>query len=190
MTNINFAMLFVANDLIGEGTYTALFYIPFAFGILKNFLEIFVSRDKQKVSDKQLPSGAYIYPSLDVDYLLTEVLRDRKPVAVVRNPHLFEKYELPFVWLSKVRKENAVSPTHLEKILHWAVTRVTSEDALIIDGIEYLILENGFEPVFRFLVNLKDQILLKNSVLILVVDERALEEKHAFLLQREFKKIL
>jgi hypothetical protein len=65
----------------------------------------------------------------------------------------------------------------------------TSGDALIIDGVEYLILENGFEPVFRFLVNLKDQILLKDSILVLIVDERVLEEKHAFLLQREFKKI-
>jgi hypothetical protein len=37
---------------------------------------------------------------------------------------------------------------------------------------------------------LKDQILLKDSILVLIVDERALEEKHAFLLQREFKKIL
>ncbi|WP_238981982.1 DUF835 domain-containing protein [Thermococcus sp. 2319x1] len=188
--SINFAMFSLAKDVIEEGAYLALFYSPFAFGILKNFLGIFTSSGKQKGSEGLLPSGAYIYPSLDVDYLITEVLGNREIIAVARNPHLFEKYEIPLLWLSKVEKENAVSPTHLEKILHWAVTTITNEHALIFDGVEYLILENGFEPVFRFLVNLKDQILLKNSVLVLVVDERALEEKHAFLLQREFKKIL
>jgi len=190
MMSINFAMLFVENDVIGESAYFALFYIPFAFGIMKNFLGIFIPNNKRRVGDKPLSSGAYIYPSLNIDYLITEILRDRNILAVVRNPHLFEKYKLPILWLSKVEKENSVNPTHLEKILHWAVTMATSGDALIIDGVEYLILENGFEPVFRFLVNLKDQILLKDSILVLIVDERALEEKHAFLLQREFKKIL
>ena len=192
MMNVNSALFFVAKDFIPGRAYFALFYVPFAFEILKSLLGIFTSKkkNKQEINDKLLSSGAYLYTSLNIDRLVNEFLGDKNIVVIARNPYLFEKYEIPILWPSKVENENAISPAHLERILHWAVTSIKSEDALIIDGVEYLILENGFESVFRFLVNLKDHILLRNSILVLVVDERALEEKHAFLLQREFKKIL
>ncbi len=188
--SIDFALFFFAKGIIPGEVYFGFFYVPFALGILKNLLGIFTSKNKQETNDKLLSFGAYLYPSLNIDRLVNEFLGDKNVVAIARNPHLFEKYEIPILWLSKVEKENAISPTHLERIHHWVVTSIKSEDALIIDGVEYLILENGFEPTFKFLLNLKDHILLRNSILVLVVDERALEEKHAFLLQREFKKII
>ncbi|ACS89551.1 MULTISPECIES: DUF835 domain-containing protein [Thermococcus] len=169
--------------------YFILSSLPFALGVLGNFLGILNTNKKPKQQEAPLSPGAWAYPSLDVDYLIANLLKDKKLVGIVRNHHLFEKHDFPCLWISKIEKENSVRPTHLEKILHWVTKTITHDHGLIFDGVEYLILENGFEPTFKFLLNLKDHILLRDSILVLVVDERTFEERQLSLLYREFRRI-
>ncbi|WP_082391480.1 DUF835 domain-containing protein [Thermococcus sp. EP1] len=178
-------MLFINSEDLLMG-YSVFFSLP-VVGLLRigKMFKSFKEDNRVKVS---LEPGGYLYPSLNLDPIFT-LLKDRDILVIGRNAPLFEKYGIPALWISKVEKENTISPTDLVKLHYLAINSVTEDSVLILDGIEYLILENGFESVFKFLVHLKDHILMKKAIFIVVVDERALEKRHIFLLEREFERI-
>lgn len=60
---------------------------------------------------------------------------------------------------------------------------------IFLDGVGYLILENGFVPVFRFLTTLKDYTALYNTVVIVPLREDGLDEKTVNLMYREFERM-
>lgn len=43
--------------------------------------------------------------------------------------------------------------------VRYIIERADESTAIIIEGLEYLILENGFESVFKFLTSLKDNLI-------------------------------
>ncbi|HIP88806.1 MAG TPA: DUF835 domain-containing protein [Thermococcus paralvinellae] len=63
--------------------------------------------------------------------------------------------------------------------------RDRKKSLIVIDGLEYLILENGFTPVMKFLSTLRDYALLYGATVILVGDDSFLDEK-----ERHFLRIL
>lgn len=74
----------------------------------------------------------------------------------------------PVLWISKAGGENTVFPTRLEFLLQTIVDFMRSPDApkmILLDGVEYLILENGFVPIFKFLTALRDYAIIHNTVL-------------------------
>lgn len=83
----------------------------------------------------------------------------------------------------------AISPTKIDiltDLIAGAIER--SYNLVVVDAVEYLILENGFERTFRFLLNVKDRVLLKGGTMILIVNPGSLEEYHLRILEREFKR--
>jgi len=74
---------------------------------------------------------------------------------------MFEELRIPTLWITKVRGENTVEPTRLAPLMQYIVDKTDKDTAVIIEEIEYLILENGFETIFKFLTNLKDNLLAK-----------------------------
>ena len=58
-------------------------------------------------------------------------------------------------WISNVPAENTVGPTDLALFLHGLLSSVDENTFVIVDGLEYLILNNGFESVMKFLTNPK-----------------------------------
>lgn len=55
---------------------------------------------------------------------------------------------------------------------------------IIIDGIEYLIVENGFKGFLKFLSHLRDYAVLNSTVIYLVTDLNSLDEKQRAALTR------
>ncbi|WP_082431954.1 DUF835 domain-containing protein [Thermococcus thioreducens] len=109
---------------------------------------------------------------------------------IVRKNLKIEK--TPILWLTKVRDRNAVSPTRLEFLLQTMVDFMRKTDdpkVIFLDGVGYLILENGFVPVFRFLTTLKDYTALYNTVVIVPLREDGLDEKTVNLMYREFERM-
>ncbi|WP_297508796.1 DUF835 domain-containing protein [Thermococcus sp.] len=135
-----------------------------------------------------LPSGAFICPPMPVEALL-ELLKGRKVIAITRNPEPYRKKNVPHLWLSSVPAEDAVPPTKLAPILHRLLSEADKNTFIVIDGLEYLILNNGFDAVFKFLVTLKDYLFTKNAGMIVLVDEETLEPRERFLLHREFREL-
>lgn len=102
-----------------------------------------------------------------------------------------EKYSLvktPMVWLSRSERENAITPDDLPKLTFVIeeFTRKSEESVILMDGLEYLITQAGFDTVLKYLQELKDTIILNNSRLIIPIHREALSPKEFSVLEREF----
>ncbi len=106
-----------------------------------------------------------------------------------------ERYALPdagYVWLSKSvgRKETGmaiVEPTALVDIAS-AIADFASEGgnaAVLLEGVEYMITQNGFPSVERFLQKVNEKVVLNDSYLLISANPAALKEQEYRLLARE-----
>lgn len=129
--------------------------------------------------------------------LFLTLLNDRKGFVISREPpSLVERKlgskEVPVLWLTKVEGENCVYPTRLP-YLHQVLVDFMREGGapkvIMLDGFEYLVLENGFKPVFKFLASLRDYVLLNNTIILLPVFKNALDGREYALLSREFSRV-
>ncbi|NJE08330.1 DUF835 domain-containing protein [Thermococcus sp. M39] len=141
--------------------------------------------------EKRKPPGtAYLVLSSEITQEIAKLMRNLKgPVLIfTRHPHLYNKSNnVKIVWITTADSKG-VSPTALHVLQDIAI-RFTSENngtTVIIDCLEYLIIYNGFRGVFKFLVSLKDYLMIKGATLILFVDPMTLKESEVALLRREF----
>ena len=105
-----------------------------------------------------------------------------------------EKYglaDLPVLWLSNVGKEDAVRPKDLEK-LSLAIERFLTREkgVLLIDGIEYLITNNNFITVLRFVQAIRDQVAIHGALLLFSVNPSTLDTHQLTLLEREVDAVI
>ena len=114
-----------------------------------------------------------------------------KGFCVTRNYPLKirSKYELgdtPMIWLSSIGKENSLRPKDLEKLSFALDQFISSERGIILlDGLEYLITNNNFLTVLRFVQSLRDQIAINESILLLALNPSTLEASELNLLEKE-----
>ena len=93
---------------------------------------------------------------------------------------------LPVLWLSNVAKEGSVRPQDLERLAGAAEQFLGREKGVILlDGLEYLLTNNNFLTVLRFLQSLRDQVALHQGVLLVSMIPSALEGHQRTLLERE-----
>jgi len=117
--------------------------------------------------------------------ILPKVLgeKKRKVILITRDPKISSN-GVSLLWLSTIEHPKAVDPRKLHVIEQKVWEELRNENAdVIIDGIEYLILENGLEPTLRFVGKLRDMAILTNSNIYIVVSE-ALEGRVRSLLKR------
>ena len=111
--------------------------------------------------------------------------------AIIRRKYGFDK-DLSMLWLTdrESSKESTISPS-LESMIYVAEEFIDkNEEALILlDGIEYLISNNGFNPVLRFIRRLIDKISETNTILIIGVGSKSINEQELKLLEREMNPI-
>lgn len=97
-------------------------------------------------------------------------------------------------WLSEATgsEEKTLNPRRLE----FEITRTISDfvknrsDALIlIDGLEYLLLVNGFEKIINFVKSISDTISQNKATLIVPVNPEALDKRELTILEKAFDKI-
>ena len=148
---------------------------------------------RQKV---HIDPGLYLSTNDDTCHTVFAYLLHQRPGLVIsRSPPDITRAsigieEVPVLWITKVGGENTVHPTNLAYLLHTLVSFFEEGDmpkAVLLDGLEYLILENGFPAVFKFLTTLKDYALLTNSIVLMPMESRAHSEQELNMLLREFE---
>jgi archaellum biogenesis ATPase FlaH len=152
--------------------------------------------------EPKLEEGAALEPSFT--YLIKEEKSDRsysmfvealergmKGYCITRDYPLKvrSKYNLgdtPIVWLSNIGKENSLRPKDLEK-LSFSLEQFLSDKngVILLDGLEYLITNNSFLTVLRFIQSLRDQVAIHHSVLMLAVNPSTLDPHELNLLEKE-----
>lgn len=91
--------------------------------------------------------------------------------------------------ISETPKIYAISPTKID-IMTDLISKALEQGygVVFIDATEYLILENGFEKAFKFLLNVKDRVMIHGGTMIVVVALAALTESQMRLFTREFRR--
>lgn len=135
--------------------------------------------------ESKLQRGAYMVKPASPGRILS-LLSGKKVLAVTRSPHAYEVLNVPYIWITNLDHPRAISPTRLAPLLHSVINSVDEDAFVVLDGIDYLVLHNGFEPTFKFLLSLKDALLERGAGVLLVVDPEALEKRQLAMLEREF----
>jgi hypothetical protein len=100
--------------------------------------------------------------------------------------------ECPIMWIAKASKPSggviSLEPTRLMKI-HGTISDFIKANAgavVLLDGLEYLVTENGFGAVMKALQLTNEEVAMSGSYLIVPIDPRTLETTQLGLLEREF----
>lgn len=113
----------------------------------------------------------------------------REPPETLRNK-LDIGEDVKIWWLTKAEREDAIHPTRLPFLTYNIVEFISGGNQkrfVFLDGIEYLILENGFESIYKFLTSLKDYAILYDAVILVPIDPDVYDLKEYNLLLREFE---
>ena len=132
---------------------------------------------------RPLSEGSKVIPPGKVKSVLKNGARKR--ILITRSASIpVNGKDVFYVWLTKIEHPNAVDPRKLHVIEQrvWEALKDENVD-VILDGIEYLILENGLENTLRFVGKLRDMAILTNSNFYVVASD-ALDERTLSLLKR------
>ncbi len=105
----------------------------------------------------------------------------------VKEKHKLKNVEL--LWLTTGREdEHSINPTHIEKMT-WTIKEFIKNNrnsAVLLDGVEYLIVQNNFLTILKSLQALEDTVSINKSILIIPISPMAISEKEMSYLERDF----
>jgi Protein of unknown function (DUF835) len=100
--------------------------------------------------------------------------------------------DCPIMWIAKASKPAggviSLEPTRLMKI-HGTISDFIKTNAgavVLLDGLEYLVTENGFGAVMKAIQLTNEEVAMSGSFLIVPIDPRTFETTQLGLLEREF----
>ena len=130
--------------------------------------------------------GVYSIPPKELDEILG-ILSGKRVLFITRNPEKLKEKGIPYIWVTKIPVKEGIDPRNLHVLLHEISNELDEETAIVIDAMEYLILENDFRSVMKFLTTLKDIALQKNATVLVILDKNTLEKKEIALITEEFQ---
>ena len=90
------------------------------------------------------------------------------------------------IWLSTTLGNDYVDPHNLNSLTTTIEAHITAggKSAVLLDGLEYLMINNDAPRVFKFLEYLNEVVAQAPTVLLISVDERAFEPRDMALVER------
>ena len=145
---------------------------------------------------KELEEGrAYLTkekkPERAVAYFRKAIESGFRPLYVTRQHpnHVLRAHAgrgIRVVWLSTTLGRDYVDPHNLNSLTNLVTNFVADgpRAVILLDGLEYLMINNDFPRILHFLEYVNEQVAMKRAVLILSVDDRAFEPKELALIER------
>lgn len=111
----------------------------------------------------------------------------RQYPAIVRQEWSLE--ETPIIWLSNQLGKVYVNPANIGILGDTIIRFIEKSDdsVVLIDGIEFLIVNNGFDKVLKMIHRITEVVMEYKSRLIISVDPRALDVREMALLERNME---
>ena len=94
------------------------------------------------------------------------------------------------MWLSHTPGEDFHNPTAigtLAKVIQKFSEDNNGEGVVLLDGLEYLIINNGFLQTLMFVEHVNEFVMQRRAIILLPVSPDTLEEKELALLERNLK---
>ena len=106
--------------------------------------------------------------------------------------HIREDFKLKqstIFWLTRRKGEKTIDPVQLTMISHIIQEFIakSKKSLILLDGIEYLIIQNDFKPVLRFIQHIRDEVLIQGANLLIPLSPDALSVSEVKLLERELE---
>ena len=98
--------------------------------------------------------------------------------------------DVRIMWLSHTPGEDFHNPTAigtLAKVIQKFIEDNNGEGAVLLDGLEYLIINNGFLQTLMFVEHVNEFVMQRRAIILLPVSPETLEEKELALLERNVK---
>lgn len=98
--------------------------------------------------------------------------------------------DVRIIWLSHTPGEDFHNPTAigtLAKVIQKFIEDNNGEGAVLLDGLEYLIINNGFLQTLMFVEHVNEFVMQRRAIILLPVSPDTLEEKELALLERNVK---
>jgi len=113
----------------------------------------------------------------------------RMPTNDIREKYLLQV--TPIFWLSKTKGKYNLSPGDLGLIIHSVkqFLQNSKNPIVMLDGVEYLIINNDFLKVLKFIDDLNDAVVIFNGRLLIPISVKTLSEKELALLERNLHAI-
>ena len=102
----------------------------------------------------------------------------------LKQMHEFEAAKI--LWLTRRVGVDHIDPTELS-LLSLEITKFvqgTPKSVVLLEGLEYIITQNDFETVLRFVNHLHDFVLAHDCAVVIVIDPRVLSTRELALLER------
>lgn len=151
--------------------------------------------------ERVLKSGSsYLFANDGVERAyrsLKKLVEDGRRALVISRNHpsrIQQSYSLdcPMMWIAKSTRPTggvlSLEPTRLMKI-HTTISdfiKANPGAVVLLDGLEYLVTENGFGAVMKTLQLTNEEVAMSGSFLLVPVDPRTLETQQMGYLEREF----
>jgi len=166
-------------------------------------MEIVFEEEKVSKSVGELPDhrGSYIVKEEKAEtiykYFTTLLEKNKKGLCITRTHPKelgldLDTKNVKYLWLSRSEKDagqyaQSVSPTELAKLASQIVIFMdkSKQSVVLLEGIEYLFSQNGFQPVLRFVQMLSEKSVVFNSYLLLSLNPAAMSEREYRLLAKE-----
>ncbi len=103
-------------------------------------------------------------------------------------------FDCPVMWIAKNIKTTTsagvinLEPTRLMKI-HGTISdfiKVNPGAVVLLDGLEYLVTENGFSSVMKAIQLTNEEVAMTGALLLVPIDPRTMETQQLGYLEREF----
>lgn len=122
--------------------------------------------------------------------IFSKLLGFGRGLCITRLPEdkIRERYGLNFehLWLTKAKTPHSIDPVELEGLMQLLTSFLEEGRRIILlDGIEYLIIQNNYKTILKFIQSLNSTVIVKKSVLIIPVNPSALDPKELAFLERE-----
>jgi len=94
----------------------------------------------------------------------------------------------PIIWLTREKtEEKSIEPTDLLELSYTIkeFIKKAGDSVILLDGLEYLIVQNGYKEILQFVQSLKDSISMSSSRLVIPLDPSTIDSQQLHLLMRE-----
>ncbi len=99
----------------------------------------------------------------------------------------FEDINFEYYWLSKTESTETL-PTDLTKLKEF-IFNIDSKTVILLDSIDYLLINNGFKELYTFINELREFVYFGKNIIILPIDKNTIDLKQIKLLEKETKSI-
>ncbi len=185
--------------IYGLGESISVFVI--AYGILRYKMLVLPRVVEPAVHHRTVPTlvkgRAYLFEIASPDRMFESVAQEMAGgmsafiIARTHPDQIRAKYQImltPILWLAQTPGPDRVDPSNVQMLTHMTMEFVRKGPSVIaMEGLEYLMLNNDLNKVLRFLSQLRDEVIVEGSILLVSVDPRTLTERQKAILERELE---